>query len=183
MKVLEMAHGRFEFPMPARAGVVFDAFHYHHWRSRWDSLVSETRVMGGAPCPYVGAETENAGAGLLGRLSMRTRFVTYDRPRVAAASMVGKSFPFTRWAATMRHQATGPQTSLLIYTYTFEAGSTPLRWLLEPVVTWQFDRQTRRRFGRLRDFLAANAAELEQWRAHLDETEGASTGAEEIHAR
>jgi hypothetical protein len=60
-----MAHRRFEFAMPARAEVVFDAFHHHHWRARWDSLVASRRVVGGAPCPSVGAVTENTEAGLL----------------------------------------------------------------------------------------------------------------------
>jgi hypothetical protein len=32
-----MAHRRFEFPTLANAAVVFDAFHYHHWRLRWAS--------------------------------------------------------------------------------------------------------------------------------------------------
>ena len=79
-----MAHRKFEFPMPAEASVVFDAFHYHHWRARWDSLVSDTRVVGGAPCPCVGAVTENVGAGVLRSLSMRTQFVAYHRPHAAS---------------------------------------------------------------------------------------------------
>lgn len=47
-----MAHRRFEFDMPAPAEVVFDAFHFRHWRLKWDSLVRDTRVRGGAPCPF-----------------------------------------------------------------------------------------------------------------------------------
>lgn len=43
-----MAHRKFTFPMPDEASVVFDAFHYHCWRARWDSLVSQTHVEGGA---------------------------------------------------------------------------------------------------------------------------------------
>jgi hypothetical protein len=160
-----MAHRRFEFTMPARAEVVFDAFHHHHWRSRWDSLVASTRVLGGAPCPSVGAVTENSGAGLLSALSMRTRFVTYDRPRVAAAAMLGQSFPFRRWAASMQHRAEGETASTLVYTYTFEAGLPGLRWLVEPLVAWSFDRQTRRRFGRLQHFLELHADEVEAWQA------------------
>jgi len=156
--------------MPAPAAVVFDAFHHHHWRLRWDSLVRSTQVVGGAPCPYVGAVTENAGAGALRPLNMRTRFVSYDRPRVAAAAMLGRSFPFRRWAASMRHRADGFDRSVLLYTYTFEAGPRPLRWLVEPIVAWVFDQQTRRRFGRLRNFLVAHAAEVAQWQA------AASTG-------
>ena len=161
-----MAHRRLEFPMPASESVVFDAFHYHHWRSRWDSLVSATHVLGGAPCPFVGAVTENTGAGALRGLSMRTQFVAYDRPRVAAAAMLGRSFPFTRWAASMQHRATGPHASLLIYTYTFEVGPASLRWLIAPVVERIFNWQTRRRFARLQDFLASHADDVERWQQH-----------------
>ena len=149
--------------MPASAAVVFDAFHYDRWRARWDSLVSDTRVQSGEPCPFVGAITENQGAGTLRSLSMRTQFVSYDRPNVAAATMLGHSFPFTRWAASMRHKDTAPNRSMLIYTYTFEVGPWCLRWLIAPVVEWIFNWQTRRRFHRLRDFLAQHAKEVAHW--------------------
>lgn len=149
--------------MPAPADVVFDAFHYHVWRARWDSLVGNARVVGGAPCPFVGAETENTGHGWLRGLSMRTRFVSFDRPHVAAASMVGRSFPFSRWAASMRHRDVQPGHSVLIYVYTIEAGPKALRWLLEPVVAWVFAWQTRRRFARLHAYLAVHAHEVVAW--------------------
>ena len=94
---------------------------------------------------------------------MRTQFVSYEPPRVAAATMLGRSFPFTRWAASMRHRATAPNQSLLIYTYSFEVGPTALRWVLEPVVKGIFAWQTRRRFARLRDFLALHADDVALW--------------------
>lgn len=146
--------------MPADAAVVFDAFHYHRWRPRWDSLVQTTEVQGGAPCPSVGAVSDNAGAGLLRLLSMRTRFVSYDRPRLAAAVMEGAHFPFRRWAASMRHVPNGTDRSRMIYTYTLEASPR-----LEPWVAWAFERSTRRRFARLQGFLAAHADEVVQWQA------------------
>jgi hypothetical protein len=162
-----MAHRKFEFRMPANESVVFDAFHHYFWRARWDSLVSATHVLGGSPSPFVGAITENAGAGALRGLSMRTQFVSYDRPFVAAAAMLGQSFPFTKWAASMRHRPQGFQESILIYTYNFEVGPAALRWIFEPAVTWIFDWQTKRRFARLREFLSTNAYEVEAWqRAH-----------------
>jgi hypothetical protein len=167
-----MAHRRFEFEMPAAEAVVFDAFHYHQWRLRWDSLVRDTRVVGGAPCPSVGAVTENAGAGGLRLLSMRTRFVSYDRPHLAAASMIGRAFPFSRWAASMQHKPLGPRSSLLIYTYTFETWPSWLRWLFEPPVRWIFEYQTRRRFARLRDFLAVHADEILRWQDEVTPTYG-----------
>ena len=158
-----MAHECFEFAMPAPVDVVFDAFHYHHWRSRWDSLVRETHVQGGAPCPSVGAVTESTGGSWLRSLSMRTRFVAFERPRLAAATMIGKSFPFTRWAASMKHRPAGADRSILVYTYTFEVGPRSLGWLMEPVVKYVFDRQTRRRFHRLHGFLAEHGHEVVQW--------------------
>ncbi len=149
--------------MPASCEVVFDVFHYHRWRARWDSLVDDTQVEGGAPCPYVGAVSSNAGGGILRGLSMRTEFVAYDRPRLAAARMVGRSFPFTLWAASMKHRPVDARRSVMIYTYTLEAGPAPLRWLIEPVVTCIFAWQTRKRFARMQHFLATSAAEVEAW--------------------
>jgi hypothetical protein len=161
--MLTMVHKKLEFPMPASVDVVFDAFHYYQWRARWDSLVSDTHVVGGAPCPYKGAVTENTGAGMLRSLSMRTQFVSYYRPQLAAATMLGQAFPFSQWAASMRHRPTGPHTSVLVYTYTFEVG--PAAWwpFLSPVVAWVFAWQKRRRFARLQAFLARHADELVRW--------------------
>lgn len=168
-----MAHNRLEFLMPARAEVVFDAFHYHLWRHRWDSLVSDTRVVGGAPCPSVGAVTENAGGGWMRTLSMRTRFVSYERPKVAAAAMVGRSFPFARWAASMRHRPLEGGGSLMFYTYSFETAPRALRWVMDPVVGFVFERQTRRRFARLQRFLRDHAAQVEAWQVEMAGGKGA----------
>lgn len=158
-----MAHDRFAYEMPAPPEVVFDSFHYHHWRCRWDSLVRETRVVGGAPCPCVGALTENAGRGWLKLLGMRTRFVAFESGKLAAAAMEGRSFPFARWAASMRHQALPGERSLMVYTYSFQAMPSALRWLLEPVAKRLFDHQTHKRFERLRRFLEAHAGEVRAW--------------------
>ncbi|WP_241464098.1 SRPBCC family protein [Rhodoferax saidenbachensis] len=152
-----------EFTMPASADIVFDAFHFHHWRHRWDSLVSATQVLGGAPCPYVGAVTENSGGGWMRALSMQTRFVSFDRPYLAAASMVGTSFPFSRWAASMRHKDQDARNSVLIYTYTFEVGPRWTTWLLGPVVNTVFEHQTRKRFARLQTFLVRHSQEIADW--------------------
>ncbi|MGA0569398.1 SRPBCC family protein [Variovorax sp. VNK109] len=158
-----MAHRKLEFIMPAPASVVFDAFHYHAWRVHWDSLVSRTQVEGGAPCPSVGAISENNGAGLLGGISMRTRFVSYEPGVLAAASMIEPSFPFSRWAASMRHAEAPNGFSVLVYTYTFDVMPARLKWALEPVVDSMFLRATRKRFQRLQVFLAGHAHEVREW--------------------
>ncbi len=149
--------------MPAPCDVVFDAFHYHVWRKRWDSLVSRTEVEGGAPCPYVGAITDHDGRGMLRTLSMRTEFLAYKRPQLAAAKMIGESFPFTKWAASMKHEPAGEGRSVMIYTYTIETGPRALRWLMEPIVNHAFKRQTYKRFARMQAFLAQHAGEVQAW--------------------
>lgn len=170
-----MAHKRFEFIMPAECAVVFDAFHYHCWRMRWDSLVKKTAITDGAECPYQGAISENRGRGWMGKLTMRTRFVSYNRPKVAAATMLGTSFPFAQWAASMQHKPLTENQSLLIYTYTFSTVPAFLRFIIEPVVIRIFDWQTQRRFKRLRQFLALHAEEIRQWQTQRTEPAPAST--------
>jgi hypothetical protein len=161
--MMAMAHRRFEFEMPANASVVFDAFHYLIWRHRWDSLVRRSRVLGDAPCPHVGAITENDGGGWLRALSMRTQFIAYDRPHVAAAKMIGTSFPFRRWAASMKHKPISDDRSLMIYTYSFETTFAPLGQVTELVVQRVFDAQTDRRFARLQRFLSSYREEIAAW--------------------
>lgn len=158
-----MAHDKLSFPMPASASVVFDAFHYHGWRARWDSLVGHTSLENGADCPSVGAISTNKGATWMRGLAMQTRFIQYDRPHIAAATMLAPSFPFTRWAASMQHRDVAEGQSVLVYTYTFEVRPIALRWLLEPVVGAIFARQTRRRFAHLQAFLTEHAGEVQQW--------------------
>ena len=96
-------------------------------------------------------------------LSMRTQFVAYDRPRLAAASMMGQSFPFTRWAASMRHKDLDNGQSVLLYTYTFEVGPRFIAWIIRPFVERIFEHQTRKRFTRLSTYLASHAQEITRW--------------------
>ena len=99
-------------------------------------------------------------------------------PVVAAAAMVGQPFPFTQWAASMRHQEQGPHQSLLIYTYTFQVGPAALRAVMEPLVDWVFVRKTRQRFQRLAQFLAVRAADIAAWQ----QTQGvAKSAAQKAH--
>ena len=76
----------------------------------------------------------------------------------------------------MQHKPLGPQSSLLVYTYTFETGPAWLRWLFEPVVRVIFEHQTRRRFERLHDFLALHADEIVRWQGEAKPPYGGSNG-------
>jgi hypothetical protein len=79
--------------------------------------------------------------------------------------MLGESFPFSRWAASMRHKPIDNRSSVMVYVYSFEVKPRWLRWIVEPVTKWVFDWQTRRRFERMRSFLAGHAHEVVAWQA------------------
>lgn len=157
-----MAHGRMVFIMNAPCEAVFDAFHHEQLRSRWDSLVKHPRLESGGQWPYAGAITFNPGSGWTAGLSMRTQFVSFQRPKLAAARMLGQSFPFRHWAASIKHEPIDQTRSHLIYTYNLKAS-----WWLWGWASWAvhliFRHETRRRFKRMGNFLDARLPEVLEW--------------------
>lgn len=139
--------------MPACSADAFEAFHNHAVRLRWDTLLKEAYVEGGASHPFVGAISFNRGKGWKAGLSMRTRFVAYDPPRVAAAIIVAPTGPFYFWGASMKHRDLEGGGSEL--DYSFHIKLRP-RWLLAPfdfIATRIFAWQTRRRFNAMAEYL------------------------------
>lgn len=144
--------------MPAPAEVVFDAFHDHRQRLRWDTLLSEAYVEGGATHPSIGSISVNRGRGLQRCFVLRTRFVNVDPPRRAAAVLIGPSGLFRHWAATLQHRDLDAGYSELLYS--FDLSLRP-RWLgrwMDTLVARLFERATRRRFAALASYLQARTA-------------------------
>ncbi|WP_372239801.1 SRPBCC family protein [Pseudomonas sp. SCB32] len=139
--------------MPAPAEAVFEAFHDHRQRLRWDTLLSEAYVEGGATHPSIGAVSVNRGRGIRRCFMLRTRFVNFDPPRRAAAVLVEPSGPFRQWAATLQHRDLAAGHSELLYS--FDLAIRP-RWLgrwLDAWVAGFFERATRQRFAALANYL------------------------------
>jgi hypothetical protein len=151
-----MAHGRLVFVMPARSADAFEAFFHHSVRLRWDTLLSVNYIEGGGTHPYVGAISTNRGRGWKASLTMRTRFLTYDPPRQAAAELVEPTGPFALWAASMRFEDRDDGGSDLIYTYSIKLRPRWAGVLLDPLVGFLFARATRRRFAAMADYLRVN---------------------------
>lgn len=144
---------RLTFAMPATAAEVFEAFHDHQVRLRWDTLLSHASVEGGGRHPAVGAVSVNIGRGWKRLFRLRTRFMTYDPPYLAAATLVAPAGLFREWSASLRHRDHGDGTSALIYT--FSLALRP-RWLHRIGARWvhaQFERETRARFTALAEYL------------------------------
>lgn len=150
-----MAQRRLLLIMPAPAADVFEAFHNHPIRLEWDTLLSAAHVEGGGAHPYMGAITLNQGRGLMGVLGMRTKFLSYDPPAIAAAAMVEPTGPFELWAASMRHRDLGDGSSELIYVFNIRLRPRWLGRLFDPLAAWVFERETRRRFAAMACYLRA----------------------------
>jgi len=146
-----MARRRLVLNMPGSAAAAFEAFHNHDKRLLWDTLLSAARVEGGGTHPYVGAVTANAGRGWMRPLGMRTRFVSYDPPRIAAAVILSPTGPIEFWAASMRHCDIGPGRSELIYTFNIRL--RPMLRIFDRLAAWIFERETRRRFVAMAEYL------------------------------
>jgi hypothetical protein len=144
---------RLTFHMPRASAEVFEAFHNHDTRLRWDTLLKEATVEGGHRYPYVGAVSTNVGRGWKGVFCLRTRFVAYDPPHLAAATIDEPAGIFSEWSASIRHKDRGDGTSNLIYTLSFALRPRWIHWCCKDAATRIFEAETRRRFESLAAFL------------------------------
>lgn len=148
-----MAQRRIVLTMPASAAAAFEAFHNHEKRLIWDTLLSVAYVEGGGTHPHVGAITTNLGRGWKKLLGMRTQFVSYDPPRIAAATIIAPTGLFAFWGASMRHRDLGHGASELIYTFNIKLRPQLLGRILDPFVAKVFELETRRRFAAMAAYL------------------------------
>jgi len=150
-----MHHGSVPFEMPASSGEVFDLLHDYDRRLEWDTLLSAAYLTDGHERAELGATCVCVGRSILGCITLKTVYVKFERPRLAAVKMVNSPPLFGSWAASIRHDDLGPESSRLTYTWSFAARPRWLAWLLEPLIGCIFQWETRKRLKALRDFLAS----------------------------
>src|SRR5262245_48131126 len=150
-----MHHGSVSDDMPAESGEVFDLLHDYDRRLAWDTLLSAAYLTDGHAKAEQGATSVCVGRRALGRIALKTVYLTFDRPRLAAVKMINSPPFFGSWAASIRHEDLGPAASRVTYTWTFSARPQWLAWLLEPIMGCVFHWETRQRLRAMRDFLQA----------------------------
>jgi hypothetical protein len=143
------AHAVVRQVLPAGVDAAFDLVHDYPRRLEWDTLLREAYTVGGV-APGRGVESVCSARRRLGGFSFRTRYVTFDRPRLAAVVLVDPPWPFRTWAASIRHRPLA-HGSELVYTLTFTCRPR----LVEPVALAAFRWETRRRLRALAAHLAA----------------------------
>ena len=144
-----MAHGMVTETIPAPAGEAFDLVHDYPRRLEWDTLLSAAYLDDVYTEAGKGATSVCVGKWCLGRLALKTVYVAFDRPAVAAVKMVNHPPLFDSWAASLRHGDTGDGCSRITYAFHFTAKPEVLRFVLDPLMGATFGSEVRKRLRAL----------------------------------
>lgn len=149
-----MAHGEVREIIPASCEVVFDLVHDYGRRLEWDTLLQAAYLDDGFTAVALGTTTVCVGRRSLGGIALKTVYVSFQRPSVAAVKMVNRPPFFHTWVASIRHEAIDQDTSRITYKFHFTARPRFLRFILEPVMQQIFLWETRKRLQALKVFFS-----------------------------
>lgn len=155
-----MRRDRVSATIPARADDVFALVHDYARRLEWDTLLRAAYLDDGHTVAAKGATSVCVGRRRLGGLALRTRYVSFEPPKVAAVEMINSPPFFHTWAASIRHADTGPDESRITYTFHFRARPRWLAWLLEPIMLVVFRWETRKRLRALAEHFRREPARI-----------------------
>jgi hypothetical protein len=149
-----MPHGTVSEIIPARSAAVFDLLHDYSRRLEWDTLLQAAYLDGGHAAAGLGATSVCVGRKWLGGIALRTVYVTFRRPTLAAVKMVNAPPLFRSWAASIRHEDLPRDESRIIYEFQFTTRPAFARWLLDPLAQRLFLWETRKRLRALRAYFS-----------------------------
>lgn len=149
-----MAHGEVSEVLPAPDTVVFDLLHDYHRRLEWDTLLRAAYLEGDHTAAGKGVTSVCVGRRTLGGITLKTIYVTFQRPTLAAVKMVNAPAFFETWAASIHHENLSARESRITYKFHFRAKPRLLRFMLEPVMKAVFVWEMRKRLRALRAYVA-----------------------------
>jgi len=147
-----MPHDSVMETIPAPADDVFRLLHDYDRRLEWDTLLREARLCDDWTEAQLHATSLCTGRWSLGGLALKTQYVSFHPPQVAAVKMINRPPFFDSFAATIRHENQSDGSSLIEYKYHFRARPAWLRWLLHPVMSAVFRWETKKRLRAFRRF-------------------------------
>src|SRR5690349_17551373 len=127
-----MPRGTISELIPATSVEVFDLVHDYGRRLEWDTLLRAAYLDDGHTQAGMGATSICVGRLGVGGFALKTEYISFQRPRVAAVKMLNRPPFFGTWAASIRHVDTGPRQSRIVYTFSFTSRPRLLSWLLDP---------------------------------------------------
>ena len=111
-------------------------------RLEWDPFLKSAGLISGA---------ETAGLGVRAvcvsryGLAMETEYVSFNPPRVTAVRMTRGPLIIECFAGSWHFEEIEHGTTRVRFNYDFRARPRILSWLLKPILTWVFSRDTRKR--------------------------------------
>jgi hypothetical protein len=151
-----MPHGEASEIIPASSGEVFDLLHGYSRRLEWDTLLRAAYLEDGQTAAGKGVTSVCVGRWSLGGIALRTVYVSFERPKVAAVKMLNTPPFFESWAASIHHADLPGGESRITYQFHFTTRPHVLRFILDPVMERVFEWETRRRLRALKLFFSAN---------------------------
>lgn len=150
-----MPHAEVSEVIAASSEAVFDLVHDYARRLEWDTLLSAAFLDDGHRVAAKGATSVCVGRTALFKIAVKTVYVSFDRPRVAAVKMINTPPLFETWAASIRHEDLGAGRSRIIYKLNFTAKPRLLSMVLDPLLRWVFVWETKKRLRALAAHFAA----------------------------
>jgi hypothetical protein len=151
-----MAHSEISELIPAPSSAVFDLLHDYTRRLEWDTLLQAAYLDDGANVAAKGVTAVCVGRKSLGSIALKTVYVTFERPTLAAVKMVNAPVFFQSWAASIRHEDISVHESRLTYKFHFTTQPYFLRFVLDPLMERLFVWETRKRLQALKVFFSGH---------------------------
>jgi len=126
-------------------------------RLAWDPFLSSATLLDGATEPGVGVRAYCAARNGLG---METEYVSFNSPRACAVKMTRGPRLIDSFAGSWRFEETGPGRTRVTFRYHVRARPGWASWLLTPIMTWIFARDTRKRLAALKTAIEAGKNDL-----------------------
>ncbi len=142
------AHAVIRQVVAAEREPTFDLLHDYPRRLSWDTMLRRAYTVGGV-APGPGVEAVCQARRRLGGLRFRVRYVTFNRPDLAAVTLAAPVPLFASWAASIRHRPLDGDRHELVYTLTFRCRPALLAPIVERVATAAFRWETARRLRAL----------------------------------
>ncbi len=152
-----MPHGSVSDTIPATSAEVFHLLHDYSRRLEWDTLLQSAFLCDNSAEAQLHATSVCIGRWYLGGIALKTEYVSFKPPHVAAVKMLNCPPFFETFAATIRHHDLGNGSSTIEYKYNFTARPSWLRWLLHPAMAAVFRWETRKRLRALRHWFSNTA--------------------------
>lgn len=147
-----MPHGSVSETIPASSTEVFRLLQDYNRRLEWDTLLQDARLCENWNEAQLHATSVCTGRWYLGGIALKTEYVSFNPPDVAAVKMINRPPLFQSFAATIRHRDQSDGSSSIEYKYNFTARPSWLRWLLHPVMAAAFRWETQKRLHALRRY-------------------------------